>query len=316
MRLLLSLFLLAPLGVPALILLANLARSGHRWPDILVQFTAPALVGTVLLAIGYLVIRRHLHMIAAALVGLGLLAVVWPQWAPEGERPSPGAPVIRVYSANVWIRNPDVAAIRRSIEAADADIVMLIELGPEARDHMDDLLEGYPYRTETRSSGERLERAVIAARFPISEFGRRADGLHAIMATGETPLGPMTFIVTHLTRPWPFEYQYGQISQVESLTERVAPLDGPVLIAGDFNSVTAGRIGRMIRTDMDLVAAPGWPGTWPSQAPSPLGMTIDQVYVTRDLAVRSRRLGEPNGSDHRPVITEIGLAPSGQAEIF
>ena len=35
----------------ALILLANLVRSGHRWLDILVQFTAPALVGTVLLAV-------------------------------------------------------------------------------------------------------------------------------------------------------------------------------------------------------------------------------------------------------------------------
>lgn len=316
MRLLLSLFLLAPLGIPALILLANLARSGHRWPDILVQFTAPALVGTVLLAIGYLVIRRRFHMIAAAIVGIGLLAVVWPQWAPEGERPAPDAPVIRVYSANVWIRNADIEAIRRSIEAADPDVVMLIELGAEARLHTDQLLEGYPYRTETRSSGERLERAVIAARFPITEFGRRADGLHAIMARGDTPIGPMTFIVTHLTRPWPFEYQYGQISQVEALTARVGPLDGPVLIAGDFNSVTTGRIGRMIRADMDLVAAPGWPGTWPSQLPSPLGMTIDQVYVTRDLAVRSRRLGDPNGSDHRPVVTEIGMAPSAGAEIF
>ena len=316
MRLLLSLLLLAPLGAPALILLANLVRSGHRWPDILVQFTAPALVGTVLLTIGYLVIRRRFHMIAAALVGFGLLAAVWPQWAPEGERPAPGSTVIRVYSANVWIRNADIAAMRRSIEAADPDVILLIELGPEAREGFDELLEGYPYRTETRTSGDRLERAVIAARFPIAEFGRRADGLHAVMARGETPIGPMTFIVTHLTRPWPFEYQYGQISQVEALTERVSALDGPVLIAGDFNSVTTGRIGRMIRRDMDLIAAPGWPGTWPSQAPSPFGMTIDQVYVTRDLAVRSRRLGEPNGSDHRPVITEIGVAPSSQTEIF
>ena len=302
MRFLISLVLLAPLGFPALVLLANLARSGHRWPDILVQFTAPALVGTVLLAIGYLVIRQRLHLIASALVGAGLLIAVWPQWAPEGERPAPGSPVIRVYSANVWIQNADTAAIRRSIEAADPDIIMLIELGPEAREGIDEILAGYPYRTETRTNGDRLERAVIAARFPIEEFGRRADGLHAVMAGAETPLGPMTFIVTHLTRPWPYEYQYGQISQVEALTERVSTLDGPVLIAGDFNSVTTGRIGRMIRRNMDLVAAPGWPGTWPSQVPSPLGMTIDQVDVTRDRAVRSRSLlsGGPETGDDAP----------------
>lgn len=316
MRLLLALFLLAPLGAPILILLANLARSGHRWPDILIQFTAPALVGTVLLAIGYLVIRRRFHMIAAALVGFGLLAVVWPQWAPEGERPAPGSAVIRVYSANVWVYNDDVESLRASIEAADPDVILLIELGSDLTARLDEVLEGYPYRTDPVAQGERLNRAIIAARFPIDEFGRRADGLHAVMARAETPLGPMTFVVTHLTRPWPYEYQYGQISQVEALTERVAAIDGPVLIAGDFNSVTTGRIGRMIRSDMDLIAAPGWPGTWPSQVPSPLGMTIDQVYVTRDLAVRSRRLGDPNGSDHRPVVTEIGMAPSAGAEIF
>ena len=103
-------------------------------------------------------------------------------------------------------------------------------------------------------------------------------------------------------------------------TRLVGKARGPIFVnpfaePGTEDGLT-GRIGRMIRTDMDLVAAPGWPGTWPSQAPSPLGMTIDQVYVTRDLAVRSRRLGEPNGSDHRPVITEIGVAPSADREIF
>ncbi len=309
MKFLFGLFLLVPLGAPALILLAAILRSGHRWADILAQFVAPALVGTVILLIAYVLLRQRLNQVLAGLVAAGLLIAAWPQWAPEGGRPEPGAPVIRVYSANVWIRNTDVTAMRRSIEAADPDVIMLIELGPEARAQSDMLLAGYPYRSETAGVGDRLERAVIAARFPIEEFGRRADGLHAIMVRGETPLGPMTFVVTHLTRPWPFQYQYGQISQVEALTARVAPLDGPVVIAGDFNSVTTGRIGQMIRTDMALNAAPGWPGTWPSQLPGPGRITIDQVYVTRDLAIRDRRLGQRTGSDHMPVITEIGLAP-------
>ncbi len=310
MRGLLNLILLTALGPPALVLLANLIDSGHRWPDLLVQFTAPAFAATALLTLIYAILRRGLPAIAGGVISLGLLAVVWPQWAPPGPRLPPEAETIRVYSANVWIHNTDITAIRRSIEAADADVVMLIELGIGARQRMDEILEGYPYRTETRSSGARLERAVIAARFPISEFGRRADGLHAVMARGDTPLGPMTFVLTHLTRPWPFEYQWGQISQSQALAERIEPLDGPVLIAGDFNSVTTGRIGRQIQEDIGVLPAPGWPGTWPSQLPGAARMTIDQVYLTDHLAVRSRRLGEPNGSDHRPVITEIGLAPA------
>ena len=38
------------------------------------------------------------------------------------------------------------------------------------------------------------------------------------------------------------------------------------------------------------------------------GITIDQIYRSPDLALITRRLGEPTGSDHRPVITEFTRA--------
>lgn len=306
MRAFLNLLALAVLGPPALIVLANLIKSDHRWPDILVQFSAPALVTTVVVTLAYALLRLKWPVLAGVAVTAGLMLCVWPQWFPKGPALAEGAPTIRVYSANVWIRNTDIAAMRRSIEAADPDVIMLIELGAEPRSKLDELLKGYPHRTETVVDPSRMERAVIAARFPLEEFGRRADGVHAMMARGQSPIGPVTFVLAHLTRPWPYEYQWGQLTQVQALTARTAAVQEPIVLAGDFNSVTTGRVGRMIQADMDLHPAPGWPGTWPSQIPSFAGMTIDQVYLSKSLAVRSRKLGEPNGSDHRPVITEIG----------
>jgi type I restriction enzyme R subunit len=88
----------------------------------------------------------------------------------------------------------------------------------------------------------------------------------------------------------------------------VEELDGPVVVAGDFNSVSSARIGRQIRRDIGLRPAPGFPGTWPTDLPSALGITIDQVYASPDLAFVSRRLGQPTGSDHRPVVTEFTRA--------
>ena len=64
----------------------------------------------------------------------------------------------------------------------------------------------------------------------------------------------------------------------------------------------------IVKRDMDLIPAPGWPGTWPAQLPSFAGMTIDQVYRSPDLALLGRRLGRPSGSDHRPVVTRLTLA--------
>jgi endonuclease/exonuclease/phosphatase (EEP) superfamily protein YafD len=93
-----------------------------------------------------------------------------------------------------------------------------------------------------------------------------------------------------------------------SLRKVVEGLSGPIVVAGDFNSVSSARIGKQVRRDLGLHPAPGFPGTWPAAVPAALGLTIDQVYATHDLAFVSRRLGRPNGSDHRPVVTDFTRA--------
>ena len=299
------------LGPSGLVAIAALAGFEHRWPDLLVHFTVPALTLTVLLAGLWALLRLWPAAIVGGLIAAALLVAAWPQWSPGGPAPASDAAVVRVYSANLWARNTDVEAIAGSIADADADIVILIELGDAPAAALDTVLAGYPYRVTTtrvdRPSG--AARSVIASRFPLQEFDRRYDGLHAVAATARTPVGPLNVVAAHLTRPWPFQYQWGQLSQVQSLARRLAPLRDPVIVAGDFNSVTTGRVGRMIRDETGLHPAPGWPGTWPTALPAPLRITIDQVFLSEQLAVRGRRLGRPTGSDHRPVIVEV--APAG-----
>ena len=297
---------LIPLGVGV----AALSGIGHRWLDILAQFTAPALAATAAAAALLALTRLR----AAALHGLFacavLLAAVSPQWFPGGPRPAEGAPIVRLYSANLWAWNTDVEAIAASIRAADADMVVLIELGDAPAERLDQLLMGYPHRVATpridRPSGP--ARSVIASRLPLTVIPDRADGLHAVGATAQTSIGPVHLLGVHLTRPWPFQEQWGQISQTMALQAITNDLDGPLVAAGDFNSVSTARIGKQVRRDLGLHPAPGFPGTWPAFLPSPMGMTIDQVWATPDLAFVSRRLGGANGSDHRPVVTELTRA--------
>lgn len=298
------------LAGPLMLGLLALSGVGHRWVDVLFQFTAPALILTAVLTAALLVARRK----RAALVGLGatlaLALAAAPQWFPPSATPRPGAPIVRLYSANLWALNADVEAIDASIDAADADILVLVELGDAPAARVDRMLADYPHRIATpridRPSG--AARSVIASRWPLTAIRDRPDGLHAVGATVRTPIGPLNVMGVHLTRPWPFQEQWGQISQTMALDAVVADLTGPVVVAGDFNSVSSARIGRQIRRDLGLFPAPGFPGTWPAAAPSALGVTIDQVYRSPDLAFVSRRLGRPTGSDHRPVVTELTLA--------
>jgi len=300
----------APAGILLLIALAALSGIGHRWVDILVQFGVPAL-GVALVLIALTLLLRQFHAaVAYGVAALALVIAVWPQWMPSDTVARPGTPIIRLYSANLWARNTDVDAITRSIADADADLVILIELGDAPAARLDQVLADYPHRVVTprsdRSGG--AARSVIASRFPLTVVADVADGLQDVTAVARTPLGTLNVVGVHLTRPWPFQYQWGQISQVQALAAVRAGLSGPVIVAGDFNSVTTGRIGRQVQTEVGLIPASGWPGTWPSAAPSIMGLTIDQVYRSPDLAFISRRLGQPTGSDHRPVITEFTLS--------
>lgn len=290
---------------------AALSGIGHRWVDILAQFTSPMLLAAVGVTVVCLLFRLWPASIVGGLACVVLALSVWPQWTPTKGTPVPDQPIVRVYSANLYVFNTDVAAMRRSIAAADADILVLVELGQAPASRLDQLLPDYPHRVligQARAGDH--ARSIIASRYPILQgLPERPDGLSAVGATVQTSIGPINVFGVHLTRPWPYQYQRGQISQVMALAERMkAAPDHPVIAAGDFNSVSSARIGKQIQSDLGLVPAPGWPGTWPSQIPAFAGITIDQIYRSPDLALITRRLGEPTGSDHRPVITEFTRA--------
>ncbi|WP_428150037.1 endonuclease/exonuclease/phosphatase family protein [Brevundimonas sp.] len=299
----LALVLTVPLGIAG----AALSGIGHRWVDILAQFTGPALVLAVAGLAGAALLRsRGLVGTAVAISGL-VLAAGWPQWAPARGTPEAGGQGFTLYSANVHALNTDVEAMAASIAAADADVVVLIEVGDAPMAVIDRVLAGYPYRAANirmdRPSG--AARSVIAARRPLRDIVLVVPGLSVVGAVVETPIGPVTVAGAHMTRPWPYQIQWEQIRQAEGLSAWARSVEGPVIAAGDFNSVSSARIGKIIKREGGLIPAPGWPGTWPTRLPAFGGITIDQVYRTPDLALVERRLGLPTGSDHRPVITRF-----------
>lgn len=291
---------------PFVIAVAALSGHGHRWVDILAQFVGPALVAVVLLLAAALLIGSR---IAGAVAGLSLAFVVVagsPQWFPSKGWASE-QPGFTLYFANLFVGNDDVEAIARSVRDADADIVVLIEIGDRSRPGLDRVLAAYPHRVTTPrfAGGAGPSTMLIASRWPLTQRPIELMHMFGVAAEVATPSGPVTVAGIHLTRPWPYQYQWAQIIQTQELLEWRGTIEGPLVVAGDFNSVSSARIGRMVRAEGGLVAAPGWPGTWPSFLPSWAGITIDQVYRTPDLALTDRRIAGDTGSDHRPVVVSL-----------
>lgn len=310
LRLTMNLLAVGVLGAPLAVAVSALSGIGHRWPDILAQFTAPALFATGGVVFVLLLLRLW-PAVVAGVVTLALLAIaIWPQWMPDRGTAVAGSPTLSLYSANVLWENNDVAAIAASVREANADVVILIELGNGPAARIEEILAAYPHRVGSPAIGRggKPARSVIGSRYPLTGIPDRPDGLHAVGAVVQTPLGPVNIVGVHLTRPWPFQYQWGQISQTMALAEVRRDLTGPVIVAGDFNAVSGARIGRQVQADVGVIPAPGFPGTWPTSIPAFAGITIDQVYRSPDLALLERQPGRANGSDHRPVVTRFGLA--------
>lgn len=308
-RLLLTLSFVGAASVLAMIGAASLSGIGHRWVDVTAQFPAPAFACAIVLAL----MAAVLKMPRLAGLGLGVAVLLatacWPQWFPPRSQPEANSASMTVYSANLWARNPDVEAQVRSVAASQADIVMLVEVGDAVAADLDRLLAGYPHRLVSRihDGANGRSRTVIASRWPLAETGF-SDPVWGLEAVAGTPLGPVRLTATHMTRPWPFQYQWGQLIHAERLAQLKGDDVRPFILAGDFNSVSSARVGRLIQDLNGAWAAPGWPGTWPSFLPGPFRVTIDQVYYSPKLALTSRRLGKPTGSDHAPVITTFRRA--------
>lgn len=308
-RLLLTLSFIGAALVLAVIAAAAFSGIGHRWVDLLALFPAPAFACAVVLTALALLLKMP-RVTGLALSVAALLAVAaWPQWFPPRSQPEPGSSSVTVYSANLWARNPDVESQVRSIAASEADIVMLVEVGDAVAPHLNRALARHPHRLVSRihDGANGRSRTVVASRWPLAETGF-SDPVWGLEAVAETPLGPVRLIATHMTRPWPFQYQWGQLSHAERLAQLKGDDARPFVLAGDFNSVSTARVGKLIKDLNGAWAAPGWPGTWPSFVPGPFRVTIDQVYYSPKLALTSRRLGAANGSDHSPVITTFRLA--------
>ncbi len=296
---------------PAVVALAALSGIGHRAFDLLAQFPAPVLAATAICTLVVALLRLKTTSLAGLISCALLLAAVWPQWFPKAPAAQDGAPVITVYSANLWARNTDVAAMKASIRAADPDIILLVEVGNAPAENLDLLLEGYPHRAMSVPGNITVApaRTLVASRWPIQAVPENPrDRLSAMAAIVQTPLGETGVMAAHLTRPWPYQHQWGQIAQVEDMTSLRPKLGQRAIIAGDFNSVSSARIGRQVKDSMGLSPAPARLGTWPTFLPPPFGITIDQVWHSQQLAVVDRKLGRNNGSDHRPVITRFTAA--------
>ena len=231
----------------------------------------------------------RLGMALALVVGVPILL----SYQAEGREVAGG---LRLYQKNMLFRNDDLAGLARDIAAAAPDVVMLQEVSKDNRTLLETLKPDMPHQLHCAFTA--VGGIAIATRLtPVAGAGLCADGLAAMQVEG--PGGPLWLVSVHLYWPWP----EGQADQVRTLLPVLEGLQGPVVMAGDFNMVRWSATVATMALAARVQPAGAVHGTYTGFAPL-LMLPIDHVLAPGGGRAEVRGAF---GSDHLGLLAEVRL---------
>jgi endonuclease/exonuclease/phosphatase family metal-dependent hydrolase len=255
------------------------------------------------------------------LAGLGTgviyLATFVSPGAVVGCSPETSADEIVIYSHNAYWGQSNPSEIVDSVEAADADIVVLQEIWPELSRELTTrpALEAWPYRSAdllTNPAG-----TTILSRWPLTqpELTQVADRPH-IRATVETPSGPLVVHALHLAAPTDDGLARQWVAGLDYLAQ-IEP-QGPTVMVGDFNATADHAQFRNLLdrgwVDAHEMKGCGFGATWPVGRGLPFAvLRLDHVLISGGIEVLSVEHGDASGSDHVPIRTALRIEPGAVA---
>ncbi|HEX6029933.1 MAG TPA: endonuclease/exonuclease/phosphatase family protein [Tepidiformaceae bacterium] len=248
------------------------------------------------LALAGVVVMFHLMWVSPTLRGGSAHAEV------QGEGPE-----LTVVSANVRTDNPSPDKWLAELTSLDADVIMIQEYTPTwaARFRQAGLFDKYPYSVEAPELG--ATGSAILSRLPlVTAESWNMDGTSNTRARLGDAWGGLELLNVHPVPPKPHAD-----AQWENLIATVEQVQGPHLVAGDYNITQYNRwYDKLEDTGMQSCHdALGESGntTWPNGVYPVPPMRFDNFFVSDEVACISLREGRGSGSDHEPLIVHIAL---------
>jgi endonuclease/exonuclease/phosphatase (EEP) superfamily protein YafD len=280
-----------------LVLLASFLGGLHPAGDSLAVFRVPLLVATALL----LIWTDWPKWVRWPLAG-GLIAVLGWHVAMRLDRDTPEQDVT-LYQQNLLFDRSETEAFRSQLTALSPDFITLQEVSKANLPFYESLWEAYPAHHHcpvTIWLGE-----AVLSRHPMvpgTAFCSEPDGLAGMQV--ETPRGRVWLVSVHLRWPYP----HTQAQQVDGLLPYLERLEGPVIMAGDFNAVawshTLRRMGRASGTKRVGRHIHSF-----ARLPAPIHLGIDHVLTTPppEGAQQSVSRMPLLGSDHHGIFARLAL---------
>lgn len=292
---------------------AGLFGSLHWILDLCAHFRMQGAVAGFILGAALFLLRRSRFATLAFACGAIHFSFLVPFYlegarAGDGDRPGPDL-VIKAMLSNVNTRRGSPESVGRWIEMESPDLLVLQEIDEGWVERLGPVLVAYPHRVVRARDDNfgigifsRLPMSTSSTHFlepasvPVLVAGIEVDGrsVQVIAAHPLPPIGPRYARDRDRFLAW-----------LPGLVDSTAPN----LLLGDLNTTRWGHAFRRLLAESglrDSSEGSGWQPTWPVE-PSFLRIPIDHCLHSPDLAIVSRRIGPDVGSDHFPLVIEVGI---------
>ncbi|MBK9943808.1 MAG: endonuclease/exonuclease/phosphatase family protein [Kouleothrix sp.] len=269
--------------------------------------------------LAWLVRARWLRA-AAVLALLAGVALFGPLLIPPSVRTTSGAP-LRVATVNLHyeLAAAQLPGLLGVIRAQRADVVLLQELSPSAADLIRrELSADYPHQALEPSTS--FDGLGVLSRYAIETLPH-TEPLAAQLLRVRMPAADVMLMNVSLASPevkrrrlplvgWVpgMRYDVGKRSRdIDRLLREVAALDGPLVIAGDFNMSDRERdYQRMAARLHDTYRETNWGlgATFPNRPPFPL-IRIDYVWGSGPAVPAATQVICGGASDHCMLVADM-----------
>lgn len=237
---------------------------------------------------------------------------LWPYL--QGSRVIAGLelpPHMTILFANVYYESADLDKLSTLIKKSNPDIIIFAEVNKTNYDHINTMI-GHEYPESHFEEG--------LGAYDISYFSKtKPDSFKILDFTEMNPSvhlkytwngKPLNIIGMHPHSPVAQEDTTDRDKHLTAAFTYAAELHEPMIMIGDFNiSQFSPKFQRLLKNNglIDTQLEFGLQPSWNANYLPLFRIPIDQVVVTSDIEVYDRYLGEHTGSDHLPVIVEVGL---------
>jgi endonuclease/exonuclease/phosphatase (EEP) superfamily protein YafD len=263
----------------------------------------------VVAALAALAMRQLPLAIAAVVLAVVNAAVVGIPFTASEAASSQGARgSLRVVMANVEVGNSNYASVESLVARTKPEVFGVVELTPAMAEHLGRALPGYAERVlEPRPDAYGIG---VFSRLPLlsSRIVRLpAGGAPSVVVRIRVSGQPVAVVFAHVRTLFAGSIH---VRQLRALADATPTFGERVAILGDFNTPPWSGPLRQFAADAHLRGLYGldvWRAySWPSWSRL-LRLPLDNCFVSRGVGVKDHHRGPGVGSDHFPLVVDLGV---------